>query len=84
MTYQEITNKEVQKTRKPHQCCWCSELIDTGEKARHRVYVGDGFTSDYMHPECYNALLEKPNEYYFNEEGWMPGDFKRGSYEEID
>lgn len=63
----EFKNKEV-KCRKKHNCSWCGEIIEIGEKAQHRVgkYYGD-FYSDYFHPECNEAILKSellPDEEY--------------------
>lgn len=78
MSYEEIKNKEVKKTRKPHQCEWCAETIESGSTARHRTYVFDGdFNSAYMHPECVEAMHEMPNDILMD--GWMAGDYARGS-----
>jgi hypothetical protein len=76
LSYRELTNIDV-TVRKPHRCAWCAETILKRESARFRVYVFDGeFTSDWMHPECYQAMLTSPSEEYCN--GWMAGDFERG------
>ena len=75
LSYREIKNVDV-TVRKRHRCAWCAETIDARESARFRVYVFDGeFTSDWMHPECYQAMLASPVEEYCD--GFMPGDFER-------
>lgn len=78
MTYQEIDCREV-KVRKPHQCEWCGERIDRGEKAMYRVYVFDDFTTGWMHPECFEAMEAADHDLLW--EGWQPGDWRRGSLE---
>ena len=76
LSYREIKNIDV-RVRKSHRCAWCAETIYKGETARSRAYVFDGdFTSDYMHPECYQAMMASPTEAYCD--GFMPGDFERG------
>ena len=78
--YVELRSKDV-TARKEHRCVWCGELIEVGETARYRVYTFDGeFANDWMHPECHAAMLKAP--YELVEEGWAPGEFKRGSNEE--
>lgn len=68
--------------RKPHQCVWCGELIQVGEK--HQRYVGtmDGeFQSSRCHMECraaMNALHAKDR--WALEDGFTPGDHPRGCY----
>lgn len=76
LSYRELENKEVD-VRKPHRCAWCAETILKGTTAQFRAYVFDGnMTSDWMHPECYTAMLASPPEAYCD--GFMPGDFERG------
>lgn len=76
LSFRAITDREV-TSRKNHRCGWCSESITKGDRARYRVYVFDGeFTSDYMHPECYEAMNGSAREVIC--EGWVPGDFQRG------
>jgi hypothetical protein len=81
MSYSEIENRLVLKTKKDHQCAWCGEKIKSGESAQYRVYVFDDFTRDWMHPECYGAMGKLPRDDWAYQEGWMPGDFKRGTTE---
>lgn len=81
MEYRELSNKEV-KVRKPHKCGWCAERIETGERAQARSYIWeDGPQSDRMHPECYAAMLSypEPSDLW---DGWMPGQFQRGTHDE--
>lgn len=80
MTYQELQSTDVRQTRRPHRCEWCGEMIEAGSRAHHRVYRFDGFCSEYMHPECAEAMRELPSEYW--EDGWSAGQFRRGSIEE--
>ena len=75
----ELKNKEV-ICAKMHVCGWCGEWIDIGEKAQYRVYKWEGdFVDGHEHPECYQAMLTL--DYRDAQEGWMPGDYKRGSTE---
>lgn len=76
LSYREIENKDV-VVRKHHRCVWCAETIPKDETARYRAYIFDGdMTWDWMHPECYQAMLASPSEVYCD--GFMPGDFERG------
>lgn len=70
-----LKDKEV-TVRKPRRCSWCGEGIAIGERARNRVYIADGFTYEYMHPECYQAMLDTP--YWYGDDGWEFGQFRRG------
>ena len=58
MSYQLISN-ETRQARKPHQCIWCGEPINVGEKYEHErsVYGGDPQSNDW-HPECSAVLNE--------------------------
>lgn len=43
----------VNKTRKPHRCMWCGDIIPAGSAACHSSGVWEGdFYADYLHPEC--------------------------------
>lgn len=61
--------------RKRHRCAWCCEWCEVGEPARYRAYRFDGeFQTDYMHPECYDAM-GKSN---LDGEGFGFGEMQRG------
>lgn len=47
----------VRKTRKPHRCAWCGELIPAGSQAVSFASHGWDwdFSSGHMHPECNRA-----------------------------
>lgn len=78
--YEEIRNKEV-KTRAGHFCEWCGNFIPKGSYVRHRVYKFNGdFNTGWLHDDCYRAMEEVGHEY---PDGWIPGDFSRGSTEYI-
>lgn len=54
-----ILKEKLVITRKPHRCAWCGEKIDAGENAQYRAFIWEGdFGTDYMHPECYEALCK--------------------------
>lgn len=60
-------------TRTEHVCHLCSRRIDAGEQAwvQRRVISGEGFRSDYLHPECWEFID------FWDEQDWarhMPGD----------
>jgi len=79
--YVSLTEPHQVKTRKLHWCAWCNELIPVGTAgiwARSYIFE-DGPQSDWMHPECYEAMVGlDPGEL---SEGWMAGDFQRGRTE---
>jgi len=74
----EIQNKQV-TTRRVHNCAWCGEQIQIGEAAQYRVYIFDGFQTDYLHPECKEAMNTYPD---YLGDGFIQGEFKRGSHDE--
>ena len=79
--YVEFASHWVSRVRMNHTCEWCAEGITRGTRARYRRYIFDGrWLSGYMHPECYEGgyLEEDPMNL---EDGWVPGDYKRGSAE---
>ena len=81
MSYVELSAPRQVTTRKPHRCGWCNERIPAGtSEIWSRSYIWeDGPQSDWMHPECYEAMMSlDPGEL---QEGWMPGDFERGQTE---
>lgn len=76
MSYDELQAKDV-KPRKPHRCEWCATIIEKGERCFYRAYVWQGdFNSGYMHFDCKEAMQKSDR--YVLEEGWQPGEFKRG------
>jgi hypothetical protein len=75
----ELQDKRV-TTRKAHKCVWCGEKIKTGAIAHYRTYIfEDCFNADYLHPECYKAMITTPDDL---EDGFEFGMFKRGTWEE--
>ena len=77
---QILKDKKV-KTKKRHRCEWCNEWIEAGTEANYRSYVFNGdFNHGHMHPECNDAMNSGKAD-IDPDEGWMPGDFKRGSVE---
>jgi len=79
MSYTEIRAKMV-TARKRHSCEWCAEAIQSGEQAFYRAYVFDGdFMTGRMHPECEKAMRTVSDADL--QDGWMAGDYKRGSSE---
>ena len=80
MSYHELKRKEV-RCRKRHQCAWCGEMIFENEMAIYRSYIFNGdFVNSWEHPECYTAMQSLPNS-EIAEDGWLPGDYLRGSIE---
>lgn len=79
MSYTEIRTATV-TVRKRHSCEWCAEQILPGERAFYRAYVFEGdFNQGRMHPECEKAMHTVPN--CDLRDGWMAGDYKRGTAE---
>ena len=77
--YTELQEKEV-IVRKPHECEWCAQRIDKGERAHYRSYVWEGeMRSGWMHIECWDAMGKEETRNL--QDGWSPGDYKRGSTE---
>jgi hypothetical protein len=77
MGYHEFNNRQL-VTRKPHRCEWCDEVLPVGSTVHYRCYVIDGeFRTGWMHLECWDAMGSM--DYRDLEEGWQPGDFKRGT-----
>jgi hypothetical protein len=76
MSFTPLDSRTIKKTRKPHRCDWCNEPIEVGSSCEYRVYIFDGFGTDYMHPEC-NEAMNKSKDFPLDE-GWLPGEFKRG------
>ena len=80
MSYTELQNKAV-TVRKEHRCVWCGETIEG--QAQYRAYLFDGvFNSDYMHPECYEAMLKSDDESL--EDGFDAVGYYRGRVAEWD
>lgn len=70
------------KPRKRHQCEWCGEAIEKGERCISRSYIFDGeIQSEWQHVECYAACSEVLSS-STGPIDWMPGEFKRGTSEE--
>ena len=65
------------KTRKPHSCEWCGEIVEKGERAYYRAYTGPygDFVWGWQHPECFLAMMFGDVSHF---DEWMPGDFARG------
>ena len=81
MSYVSLTGPHQVTTRKDHRCGWCNEMILKGTPdiwARSFIFE-EGPQSEWMHPECYEAMNEIDFEYI--SDGWIPGDFARGSTE---
>lgn len=72
----ELKNKTIKAVKKDRECAWCAEPINKGESAQYRVYIYEGFRTDWMHPECASAMNRTEEDL---SEGFMPGDFPRGN-----
>ena len=64
--------------RKRHQCSWCAEPIEQGERyAKYRWWDWDDTGTVNLHLECYDAMTD----FASDEGGWVefePGDNPRG------
>lgn len=84
MTFRVITSKQV-RCRQFHRCDWCGDAIAPGNAAQYRTIVVSGervLQSRWMHLECFDAMTDyEPQSDLDN--GWMPGDFSRGSTERM-
>ena len=73
---------KFQKAKVKHRCCWCDEWTEAGKHRWYRSYVFQGdFQQDYMHEECMYAMADSDRESL--EDGWSPGQFKRGKTAEV-
>jgi hypothetical protein len=80
MSYTELKSTSP-KARKEYCCAWCNEKILKGEEHSYRAYIFDGIMQDdRMHFECASAMGKAPKDLEL-EEGFMPGEFKRGTFE---
>jgi len=74
-----VFKDKVVHTKANHGCIWCYETIPKGSDVRFRHYaLADEPTvlSEWWHDECWTAMTQSDVSYI--EEGWMPGDNKRG------
>jgi hypothetical protein len=73
-------SRRVQRTRRPHRCCWCAESIPAGSGVwRNTVADPQGLYTHYWHDECHNAascMSKSDREDCYD--GWNAGDFDRG------
>lgn len=77
MSYTEMRSG-TPVARKNYPCEWCAETIEKGTKHFQRVYRWEGeFNNGRMHTECEQAMSRVPRQLL--EDGWIPGDYARGS-----
>lgn len=75
--YRELTHTQ-RTARKERRCEWCDEPILPGERYQYRSYIWDErLQTGGMHLDCSDAMQRA--EPFQLEEGWMPGDYGRGS-----
>lgn len=80
MSFQLLSQTES-IARKEHDCIWCREKIQVGEKYSKQTGVFEGdFQANKFHPEC----LEVSFIYCKHEPEFEPHGYKRGSMEESD
>lgn len=54
--YQNLTNKDV-IARKEHQCDWCRQKINKGEKYNYQTFIFDGdFCQWHSHLTCHRVV----------------------------
>lgn len=52
-----LRSTDIKKTRKPHRCFACNELIDKGSAAVEWVSICDGsVNSAHLHRECWEIV----------------------------
>jgi hypothetical protein len=70
------SEKWIKKTRKPHRCIWCDEMIPAGSTTCYSsgTWHGD-FYANHLHPECAAARDANLAE---NGEWESGGDYARG------
>lgn len=73
-------SRRVQRTKKPHYCCWCAEPIPVGSSVwRDTVADPLGLYTHYWHDECHAAAARmSKSDREDCLDGWMPGEFDRG------
>jgi hypothetical protein len=73
-------NTPINKTRKPHMCHGCLEIIPAGSKVNKYVGVVDGeFSSLYMCIPCFEFSIAHPA-YCYNDGVTYEGDIKEGMF----
>jgi len=52
-----LRNGTIKKTRKPHVCCGCGKVIETGSTCLYQVNTSSDFGTVYLHEddECIDA-----------------------------
>lgn len=72
--------QRIQRTRKPHECCWCGEVIDAGSAVWRDTIADEGTIGTcHWHDECFGAasrMSRSDREDCYA--GWDAGDFRRG------
>ena len=82
MTYSLIAMDD-RIAKKQHDCIWCPEKIQIGEKYKdERSNYGGEFQHHHWHPECHEAFLALFHE--TGEDEIYPHESKRGSSEHAD
>jgi hypothetical protein len=78
--YEDIDDSGREVTvRKDHECEWCDEWIEKGERSVIRKYKMDGaYHSARMHPECRQALQGSVRDNGGFDVYFRPGAQKRG------
>ena len=81
MSYTEISCKNV-SARNEYRCSWCGETILKGELHQTRFYIFEGNTNNSReHLECAKAMSKASLFSTDLGDGYMVGDYKRGSCE---
>jgi hypothetical protein len=76
MSYPFSSDRKINRTRKPHRCIWCSQIIEAGSAAFYYAGVWEGdFCCGHFHPECNKAASAVCEKEGFWE---ASGDYARG------
>ena len=67
-----FSERQIKRTRKPHRCQWCAELVAAGAAAVYQAGMGESdFFAQYLHPECGRAsrkYFKEHDEPYYPDE----------------
>lgn len=75
--YQSLTNKDI-FARKEHQCDWCGQKIEKGEKYNYQTFIFDGkFCNWYSHLPC-SRVVDAIWDYCDPDEGMGSDEFCQG------
>lgn len=77
MSYEELSFRQINKSRKSYSCEWCNTTIAIGEPHKYRAYKFHGdFITGRLHLECNEAMADSDPDLLM--EGFLPGDSNKG------